>query len=392
MRRLLMAVSWCLLCVSMVAGQTTRPGALTPQQKIALLGELQKEMQSCLAKQDYEAALKACDRMIELAPTFSAAHYNRACCLARLGQIDAAIAAIQKAIDAGWTDSAHARTDDDLASLRTDKRFTEMLDKIVRAEADRVKRLYEKGADIPNVKTVEGDPESGLRWRLRMSPTATKAKPNRLVIWLHPSGGSMNAVVEKMAPDLLKHNFAILVPTAKEWASWGEPDATKLLGRTLDDVAKTEGIDVSRPILFGFSAGGQMALMLWRQSPEKFGGLILDASYPVVPRATGGYGMVPPPTGDAVRKCPVYAILGDQDGGTQFWVRCEDAYRKAGVPLTLHYVGGQGHTWLFGEAQRPRLYAWLAEVSAGRAPGGPTSRPAVQPIAPTRPLRIEDIY
>ena len=67
------------------------------------------------------------------------------------------------------------------------------------------------------------------------------------------------------------------------------------------------------------------------------------------------------------------------------------------MPLTIYYVTGAGHEWLFGEAQRTKLYRWLAEVSAGRRPGLVTTAPdqgqgQPQPAGPRKPIRIEDVY
>jgi Tetratricopeptide repeat len=54
-------------------------------------------------------------------------HYNLACCLARTGKADDAIAALRKAVGAGWSDSAHAGKDADLAPLRKHKEFAALL-------------------------------------------------------------------------------------------------------------------------------------------------------------------------------------------------------------------------------------------------------------------------
>ena len=48
---------------------------------------------------------------------------------------------------------------------------------------------YRPGKEIAGVKTGEDFPEGGLRYRLRMDPEATAEKPNKLIVWLHPSGG-----------------------------------------------------------------------------------------------------------------------------------------------------------------------------------------------------------
>jgi hypothetical protein len=145
-----------------------------------------------------------------------------------------------------------------------------------------------------------------------------------------------------------------------------------------------------------------MALILWAAKPGDFAGLVLDAAYPVLPdpAGTGRLGVLNPPRGEAVRSCPLFVLVGGDDGGTKVWTQIEDGYRRAGVPLTIHIVPGQKHAWLFGGAQRDKLYAWLAQVAAGQAPGAAASqpedsRPASQPAGspgPRKPIRVEDVY
>lgn len=56
--------------------------------------------------------------------------YNFACVRARLGRHDDAIAALQRAADAGWMNAEHALTDPDLESLRHDPRFIALMEKL----------------------------------------------------------------------------------------------------------------------------------------------------------------------------------------------------------------------------------------------------------------------
>jgi hypothetical protein len=53
--------------------------------------------------------------------------YNAACSFALAGQREPAFAALARAVDAGWVDSAHAARDTDLASLRPDARWQPLL-------------------------------------------------------------------------------------------------------------------------------------------------------------------------------------------------------------------------------------------------------------------------
>ena len=172
----------------------------------------------------------------------------------------------------------------------------------------------EKAADIAGVRTIENEVEGGLRYRLRISPTARKEKPQRLIVWLHPSGGSMNNVVEQLSPRLNRHGYALLVFTRKSFAGWSGDDIPKL-ERTLQALATIDGLDVRQPLLLGYSAGGQMAMILWRQGLERWGGLVLDAAYPIDPSVVPPSVLPPPKTDKAARQTPVLVLVGTRDGG-----------------------------------------------------------------------------
>jgi hypothetical protein len=58
------------------------------------------------------------------------AYYNMACAHARLGQKDKAFENLDKAIQAGFNNRQLLTTDDDLASLRDDARYTQLLGRI----------------------------------------------------------------------------------------------------------------------------------------------------------------------------------------------------------------------------------------------------------------------
>jgi hypothetical protein len=65
--------------------------------------------------------------------------------------------------------------------------------------------------------------------------------------------------------------------------------------------------------------------------------------------------------------------VGDQDGGAKFWKQAQPKWKKAGVPLEVHYVKGGQHQWLFGDKQVEALGKWLAKARKIKAP---TTQPA----------------
>jgi len=179
-----------------------------------------------------------------------------------------------------------------------------------------------------------------MKYRLLVTDDATAEKPKRLLVWLHPSGGSMNTQIAGLAPQWLKAGYAVLYPTQKRRRGWTDAESAKLLDKSLPDAATVPGVDAKRPVLMGFSAGAQMALLRWEKDPARFGGLMLDAGYPIDMEAyqRGERKMIDPPAGDAATKTPIFVLVGDADPGHMAWKFSEQKWKDAGVPLVVHYV------------------------------------------------------
>lgn len=342
--------------------------------------QLAQEMMQAYKDKDYEKALGLGNQIVELLPAEAGARYNLACVLARLDKNDEAMAALTKAVELGYEEVEHMQQDEDLKPLRDMKGFGDLVAKARENEHKAGGARYEPAGEMQGVKTVEDFPDGGLRYRLRMDPNASAEKPQRLIVWLHPSGGSANSTVEAMAPMFIKNGFALVVFTQKNFMGWAAPDAAKI-GKTLASIdKKVTGLEVHRPILMGFSAGGQMALQMWAGQPDKFSGLILDAAYPMEPSASGGYTPMALPDNEGIRKAPIFVLVGGQDGGAATWKQASPGWLKAGVPLTVNVIEGRKHEWLFGKEQTEALDKWLAQVAAGKFPTieAPASKPAAQ--------------
>jgi predicted esterase len=346
------------LAVVLCAARTGWSGDAEKREKYIAL---EREIHQSFQEKKYDVAEKKCREQLALAANSPGAEYNLACALARQGKSADALSALSSAIEHGYEDAAHMKEDDDLASLRAETKFGELAALALDKEKN---GNYEKGAEMKGVKTIENYPDGGLRYRLRMGEDATAAKPNKLVIWLHPSGGSMNNVAESLAPQLIAHGYALLVMTKKNWMGWNGEDAQKLLNKTLPEVAKIPGIKAEKPVLLGYSAGGQIALQLWESNGAKFGGLVLDAAYPIdmASYAKGQAAAMALPKDESTRKVPMFVLVGGADGGSRIWKQCEEPWRKGGVPLTIQYIEGKGHTWLFGKAEVDALLKWLDGV------------------------------
>jgi pimeloyl-ACP methyl ester carboxylesterase len=343
------------------------PAAPSAREVLARYLALEQEILQRFSNANYEAAAAACREQLTLVPRSPTAHYNLACALARAGRTNEAVQSVAAAVQCGFVDADHMARDPDLAALRGTKDWDAVRESVAAAL-----RKLDSAPELPGVRSLTGAPAGGLRYRLRLGSTATREAPHRLVVWLHPSGGSMNETAEALAPLFARHGYAVLVFTLKSFAGWSQQDGDKLL-KTLDHVAELEGVDARRPLLFGYSAGGQMALVLLQAHPERWGGLILDAAYPVKQTLTesGAARVSPielPPAGR--ERTPWFVLVGEQDGGVRAWRDVEAGYRGQGLPLTVRYVPGKGHTWLFDAEAQKDLERWLDGLPAA-TPRGP---------------------
>jgi tetratricopeptide (TPR) repeat protein len=78
----------------------------------------------------HHEALEVDRRIVDLQPDSAVAWYNLGCSLANLGQSDAALGALDKAVRLGYRDVTHIVKDPDLRSLRTDERFLALIQRL----------------------------------------------------------------------------------------------------------------------------------------------------------------------------------------------------------------------------------------------------------------------
>jgi len=75
------------------------------------------------------------------------------------------------------------------------------------------------------------------------------------------------------------------------------------------------------------------------------------------------------PDSPALKRTPIYAVVGDQDGGAATWRQLQSGWQQRGIPLTVRFVAGRRHEWLLTGAEVPPLEQWLKDVAAGQLPG-----------------------
>jgi len=130
------------------------------------------------AKQAYNAKdYASCAELYEAAVTAgapAAAAYDAACCHALNGHANEAFVWLDNAFDAGWRDVDHVKGDSDLASLRGDGRWPEMIKHCEKAAEKFTQSLKEPALREELLKRVKEDQ------RIRMAPNPDMAEWGRI--------------------------------------------------------------------------------------------------------------------------------------------------------------------------------------------------------------------
>lgn len=106
--------------------EATPPAGLTPETGQELFRQSIERFQ----EKRYDEAIAGFQKIFAQFPTTDLGHsaaYNVACACALKGDKTNAIAWLKKAIDAGYKDFDHMRNDEDLSSLRRDRRYQQLL-------------------------------------------------------------------------------------------------------------------------------------------------------------------------------------------------------------------------------------------------------------------------
>ncbi|HID22824.1 MAG TPA: tetratricopeptide repeat protein [Planctomycetaceae bacterium] len=77
----------------------------------------------------FQESLEIDRRLVQLRPDDPVVHYNLGCSYAQLGQLNKALAAIERSLQLGYNDLGHMLADGDLAELRRHARFVHLVRK-----------------------------------------------------------------------------------------------------------------------------------------------------------------------------------------------------------------------------------------------------------------------
>lgn len=108
---------------SAAAGPAEPAEPIDPARVQALHREASRRHQA----QDYRGAVALYRQLLQLSPDDATALYNTACGYSLLGEKTEAVAFLERAVAAGFTDFAHIRTDTDLDPLRAEPGYLQLL-------------------------------------------------------------------------------------------------------------------------------------------------------------------------------------------------------------------------------------------------------------------------
>lgn len=122
----LIAVS---LCGPLLAQDTADVSPFQKPPRVTAAAQLMNAATQLVQQRKYAEAEKICSQAQEIAPFFPLTSYNLACFQALKGKKEDALANLEKAVAAGFANAPHMLKDDDLASLREEPKFMELVTK-----------------------------------------------------------------------------------------------------------------------------------------------------------------------------------------------------------------------------------------------------------------------
>ncbi len=262
--RFITALMLVLLAASPALHAQQTPPGVDAEKYLAF----ERQVAQAYAAKDYERALNAVDEMLALAPGDPRVLYNAACIYALLKNKPRALAMLESAVDAGFTDAKQIAGDSDLSYISEEPQFKELLTRLREGAPRRATPRDKIDHDYVRILAPEG---------------GDAKSPRPLVVVLHGYGGNADAVAE-VWQEAAKNIDAILVAPQGGMATsdtdyhWGDADkAAAQIEKALEKARQSHSIDESRMVLAGFSQGGTMAVQVACRPTQPWRGVVCVA-------------------------------------------------------------------------------------------------------------------
>ncbi len=277
---------------------------------------------------NWEAAVAAYTRVLELVPHEITTLFARARANARLGRTASALSDLTEAVENGWNDVDPLLQNEEFAELRDDPRFKAIVDEARKADAERLAIYVPSNVDCkqprPLIVAFHGRGENQRyflnTWKtaaermgaIVVAPRGIRRGGNKLTnVWEQPRAGKGNDI------DLAA--------------------CKKLTAEAIAAARAKYKIDEKQIVLAGYSQGGAVALALLADDPARYAGAFVAASLYKSPgldawqRAQKQHGV------------RVYLLCGEDDPLTPHSREAADEIRKAGGLAFLAVEPGVGH-------------------------------------------------
>jgi predicted esterase len=331
-------------------------------------------------KREFKAAIDLYRRWLDASPRDNASWYNLACAYALNDDKNGALDAFEGAVDAGWTNGQHARTDPDLEPIRTDRRFTLALQRIEVAKT--------KGAPRDYVRRFAAMRTVGTYVVALPPDYATSGKEYPICVILHGSGSSElrhGSLADSLGRDIYiaprapYPHIDIMHDGGVGWTAWS-PDQidtndpayndvtsnyVEWIFTCIHDVQSNFRAKKGKVFIYGHSQGGHFADLCALIHPEEVAAYLAQAG----PRPTKPFLST-----ENLRRMKAEGVRASLlHGEDDAVVRPEEsksyaeALKTAGVEYSLTMVEGDHG---FNAAIFKHLKQWIANEVRASAPDG----------------------
>jgi predicted esterase len=199
-------------------------------------------------------------------------------------------------------------------------------------------------------------------YRLYPAKVGADEKPS-LLVWLHPAGAAANQLVVPWQPQLAELGYALMLPRTTQPNTWRREDV-KALVAFIDHAVANHGVDASKVVLLGYSAGGQVACHVAMRHADRVAGVVAMSGLPT--RSLRDQRALMPP--EKHKDSLAYFLLVGEDEArlTSASQAAQMQMLVAGFSVRVRVVQGAGHA--FHDSERGAVLEWLKTVRAGKRP------------------------
>jgi len=197
-------------------------------------------------------------------------------------------------------------------------------------------------AETPHGTSKESFEFAGLKRSYALfAPASAAAAPAPLLVLLHGSYGSGDAMVGWWTSIAEQEGIVLVGPDAREREAWQlRADGPQFIRALIDTVAAKHPIDRTRIYLFGSSGGAVYSLTLSMLESQLFAATAIHAG---AWRAPNEFRAVP----YAKRKIPIAIFIGDKDEYFPLFAvrKTQSALEQAGHPVSVTVIPGHNHPY-----------------------------------------------